>query len=217
KERAKEVLHAMGVHAKSLRDEMKNDMKQRYKFEWEVYIGFHALPSMTHLHLHVISCDFHNETLKTKKHFNSFHPKHGFFLHYDDVMSWFDATPSFFKDKISSLRPSNYEHLLKLNLSCHLCPQSFRNMPLLKAHLEAHFKAKFNAALKAYEREKKLAQASKPSSKASSSTSSSKKRKHDGKPSSVASASSGTSGRSKEDRSSDGSEKRRKTYSDGRK
>lgn len=47
KERAKEVLDAMGVHAKSLRDEMKNDMKQRYKFEWEVYIGFHALPSMT--------------------------------------------------------------------------------------------------------------------------------------------------------------------------
>ncbi len=194
----------------------------------------------SHLHLHVISCDFHNETLKTKKHFNSFHPKHGFFLHYDDVMSWFDATPSFFKDvrfiihillspthkqltspshpqKISSLRPSNYEHLLKLNLSCHLCPQSFRNMPLLKAHLEAHFKAKFNAALKAYEREKKLAQASKPSSKASSSTSSSKKRKHDGKPNSVASVSSGTSGRSKEDRSSEGSEKRRMTGSDGRK
>jgi len=29
--------------------------------------------------------------MKTKKHYNSFHPKHGFFLHVDQVLSWFEA------------------------------------------------------------------------------------------------------------------------------
>lgn len=36
-------------------------------------IGFHAQPSMRHLHMHVISTDFDSPTLKTKRHWNSFH------------------------------------------------------------------------------------------------------------------------------------------------
>jgi aprataxin len=35
--------------------------------------------------------------MKNKKHYNSFHPKHGFFLHLDEVMSWFDAEPSYYE------------------------------------------------------------------------------------------------------------------------
>jgi aprataxin len=35
--------------------------------------------------------------MKTKKHYNSFHPKHGFFLHLDDVLSWLDAEPSYYQ------------------------------------------------------------------------------------------------------------------------
>lgn len=35
-------------------------------------IGYHALPSMQQLHLHVISNDFDSPCLKTKKHWNSF-------------------------------------------------------------------------------------------------------------------------------------------------
>lgn len=35
-------------------------------------LGYHAEPSMTRLHLHVISDDMNSECLKTKKHWNSF-------------------------------------------------------------------------------------------------------------------------------------------------
>ena len=34
--------------------------------------------------------------MKHKKHYNTFNPKLGFFLHYKDVMEWFDATPSYY-------------------------------------------------------------------------------------------------------------------------
>jgi aprataxin len=35
-------------------------------------IGFHAVPSMSQLHLHLISTDFLGSGLKNKKHYNSF-------------------------------------------------------------------------------------------------------------------------------------------------
>ena len=36
--------------------------------------------------------------MKSKKHLNSFHPKLGFFLHLDEVLSWFgpDIEPTWF-------------------------------------------------------------------------------------------------------------------------
>lgn len=39
-------------------------------------IGFHAKPSMDHLHLHVVSTDFVSTFMKTKKHWNSFNTEH---------------------------------------------------------------------------------------------------------------------------------------------
>jgi hypothetical protein len=50
-----------------------------------------------HLHLHVLSNDLRSEKLKHKKHYNSFHPNLGFFLHLHDVLSWFDEEPSYFQ------------------------------------------------------------------------------------------------------------------------
>lgn len=46
------------------------DMNERQRHEFR--IGFHAEPSMLHLHMHVISTDFHSPTLKTQRHYNSF-------------------------------------------------------------------------------------------------------------------------------------------------
>jgi aprataxin len=34
--------------------------------------------------------------MKIKKHYNSFHPKLGFFIDVDEVLSWFDGEPSYF-------------------------------------------------------------------------------------------------------------------------
>jgi len=42
-------------------------------------MGYHAMPSMQRLHLHVISTDFNSPYLKTKYHWNSFTTS--FFLH----------------------------------------------------------------------------------------------------------------------------------------
>ena len=44
-----------------------------------------------HLHLHVVSADLCATALKKKKHYNSFHPALGFFLHLDQVIAWLDA------------------------------------------------------------------------------------------------------------------------------
>lgn len=40
--------------------------------------------------------DLISDSMKNKRHYNSFHPKRGFFLHLDDVLSWFEAEPSFY-------------------------------------------------------------------------------------------------------------------------
>ena len=52
----------------------------------------------SHLHLHVISADLCSDSMKNKKHYNSFHPTKGYFLHIDDVLSWFDEDAATFKE-----------------------------------------------------------------------------------------------------------------------
>jgi aprataxin len=54
-------------------------------------LGFHSVPSMAQLHLHVISTDFDSPCLKTKRHWNSF--TSGFFLQLDDVMAALQVIP----------------------------------------------------------------------------------------------------------------------------
>jgi hypothetical protein len=48
--------------------------------------------------MHVMSGDLVSEKLKHKKHYNSFHPKLGFFLHIDEILSWFDAEPTYYQN-----------------------------------------------------------------------------------------------------------------------
>ncbi|CAG8650619.1 1174_t:CDS:10 [Dentiscutata erythropus] len=95
-------------------------------------MGFHVLPSLRQLHMHVISQDFISETLSSKKHWNSF-------------------TTSFFKDieEIEMLLKEKGQikvclgkyllSLLKSPLNCHLCnTKEIKNIPTLKKHLEEH-------------------------------------------------------------------------------
>lgn len=35
-------------------------------------MGYHSEPSMLHLHMHIISDDFCSDSLKNKKHYNSY-------------------------------------------------------------------------------------------------------------------------------------------------
>jgi len=135
KDKAKKVILDLREDAAALKQDIETEMMQRYGFKWGIWTGFHAAPSMKHLHLHVLSADLCSEKMKIKKHYNSFHPKLGFFLDIDEVLSWFDADPGFFSS-MAKLKASEYEPILKEDLSCFRCHSHQKNMPTLKAHLQ---------------------------------------------------------------------------------
>ncbi|KZS99263.1 hypothetical protein SISNIDRAFT_448138 [Sistotremastrum niveocremeum HHB9708] len=138
KDKAKQCIRDLQSNALELRDKIEEEMMEKYGFKWDVWMGFHAVPSLEHLHLHVISSDLCAPALKNKKHYNSFHSKLGFFLHLNDVLEWFDATESHFKT-MAKLEKSKYEPLLKDDLVCHRCYERQKNIPTLKTHLQSHF------------------------------------------------------------------------------
>lgn len=46
KEQAREVLRGLGEDAKQLRDQIEQEMLNRYKFKWDIWTGFHAVQSL---------------------------------------------------------------------------------------------------------------------------------------------------------------------------
>ncbi|KAG6027624.1 hypothetical protein E4U40_001451 [Claviceps sp. LM458 group G5] len=96
-------------------------------WEAEVISGVHAVPSMSHLHIHVLSRDMHSESMKHRKHYNSFNTP---FL--VDVMDW------------GARRGGGPETGLGTELSselrCWRCGKGFGNgFKKLKEHLEEEF------------------------------------------------------------------------------
>ncbi|XP_054897203.1 aprataxin isoform X2 [Poeciliopsis prolifica] len=92
--------------------------------------GYHAIPSMSHIHLHVISQDFDSPCLKNKKHWNSFTTE--YFIDSDDVIQMLETS-----GKVTVKEGSS--ELLKLPLRCHVCHKEFPTIPSLKEHLKSHF------------------------------------------------------------------------------
>ncbi|XP_021573027.1 aprataxin isoform X2 [Carlito syrichta] len=93
-------------------------------------LGYHAIPSMSHVHLHVISQDFDSPCLKNKKHWNSFNTE--YFLESQAVIKMVQETGRV------TVRDGASE-LLKLPLHCHECPQLLVSIPQLKEHLRTHW------------------------------------------------------------------------------
>ncbi|EAU88593.2 hypothetical protein CC1G_04299 [Coprinopsis cinerea okayama7 len=135
KQKAKKLIEELKSEADSVKRQIEEEMVERYGFKWGVWVGFHAVPSMEHLHLHVLSADLVSEKMKKKKHYNSFHPSLGFFLHIDDVLEWFESTPEYF-EQVTELNPKKYESLLKDSLACFTCGSAMKNIPTLKVHLQ---------------------------------------------------------------------------------
>ncbi|KAJ7774766.1 hypothetical protein B0H16DRAFT_1508264 [Mycena metata] len=156
KARAKQLLTALNEDAKTLRKEIEEEMLDRFGFTWGVWTGFHGAPSMEHLHLHVLSDDLCTERMNKKKHYNSFHPKLGFFLDIDEVLSWFDAEDSYFSSMANMDPRKHYEPMLKEDLSCWRCNTSMKNIPTLKAHLQEEFDALAKREKAKIERRRKL-------------------------------------------------------------
>ncbi|THH13438.1 hypothetical protein EW146_g6780 [Bondarzewia mesenterica] len=136
--KARETLLGLNSESLRLRAKIEEEMQVRFGFKWDVWIGFHAVPSMEHIHLHVISADLCGKAMRTKKHYNSFSPKSGFFIPLADVLSLFDAAPSYY-DTMSEFKKSQYEPKLKEDFVCFHCDLPQRNFPILKAHLLSEF------------------------------------------------------------------------------
>ncbi|XP_026876247.2 aprataxin isoform X1 [Electrophorus electricus] len=92
-------------------------------------LGYHAIPSMSHVHLHVISQDFDSPCLKNKKHWNSFTTD--YFIESQDVIAMLE------RDGKVSVKDGTSE-LLKLPLHCHVCRKEQATIPKLKDHLKTH-------------------------------------------------------------------------------
>ncbi|XP_055013812.1 aprataxin isoform X2 [Boleophthalmus pectinirostris] len=93
-------------------------------------MGYHAIPSMSHVHLHVISQDFDSPCLKNKKHWNSFTTE--YFIESKDVLHMLESNGRV------SVKEGTSE-LLKLPLRCHICHRELSTIPALKEHLKTHF------------------------------------------------------------------------------
>ena len=96
----------------------------------EFRYGYHAVPSMNQLHMHIISQDFDSSFLKTKKHWNSF--TSDFFIDSRRIVDMLQTQGKIELDR------TKYEHLLKSDLHCHKCSCVLKTMPALKLHIKTH-------------------------------------------------------------------------------
>ncbi|XP_020267420.1 transcription factor bHLH140 isoform X2 [Asparagus officinalis] len=87
-------------------------------------LGYHSVPSMRQLHLHVISQDFDSPHLKNKKHWNSF-----------NTLFFRDSTDVIEEVEKSGEVTLNDENLLSVELRCHRCRSAHPNIPRLKFHI----------------------------------------------------------------------------------
>ena len=92
-------------------------------------MGFHAVPSMRQLHLHVISTDLDSSCLKSKKHWNSFATR--FLLRPAAVAAQLES-PS---GKASTRGHAAEEASLKNAMRCPLTGATIKDMPALKVHV----------------------------------------------------------------------------------
>ncbi|KAL2797649.1 HIT-like domain-containing protein [Aspergillus keveii] len=94
----------------------------------EIMCGIHAHPSMTHLHVHIISVDRYSDRLKHRKHYNSFSTP--FFVDIDDFPLAVD----------DPRRDPDRQGYLRRNFICWRCGRDFGNQfTHLKKHLEEEF------------------------------------------------------------------------------
>jgi aprataxin len=98
----------------------------------DIKAGFHAIPSMSHLHCHIISQDFDSPRLKTKHHYLSFTTD--FWIPLQLVIDSVEEHGTF----KHSLTKKDFEEMVKVPLVCHKCRKVQKNMPSLKQHLAKH-------------------------------------------------------------------------------
>ncbi|KAJ2943736.1 hypothetical protein O0L34_g16863 [Tuta absoluta] len=106
------------------------ELKEEHK-ELKLKAGFHAVPSMQRLHMHIISTDMVSPCLKTKQHWNTFTTK--FFIPYEDSLKELRENGS-----IKKMSTEEHKSLMSTPLKCNQCSYVPKNMPNLKEHLLSH-------------------------------------------------------------------------------
>ena len=119
-----------------LLEHMLDKAKDRVDKEFpgvEFRFGYHAVPSMSQLHLHSISQDFDSPCLKHKKHWNSFNTE--YFIPAEQVIE--DLKEN---GEVNLPRDEEGRALLKKDLKCHKCDYVPKHLPDLKGHIKKrHF------------------------------------------------------------------------------
>jgi aprataxin len=90
-------------------------------------LGFHAVPSMSQLHLHLISSDLRSDCLKNKKHWNSFTTS--FFVRPQLWIAQLESEGRVVVDDVAE------EAKLKAEMRCPFSGASLKNMPAVKQHV----------------------------------------------------------------------------------
>jgi len=94
-----------------------------------IRFGFHAIPSMNLLHLHVISDDMDSDNVKNKKHYLSF--QSDYFVPGRAMLRILKE-----EQRAFTVNTAYYKALLKQSLKCHKCGHGIRTIPALKKHLK---------------------------------------------------------------------------------
>jgi aprataxin len=109
-------------------DPPPDELPKGRDWEAEIMVGVHAVPSMSNLHIHVISVDRHSEKLKHRKHYNSFST--GFFVPLEDFPMEADDVR----------RCPGREGYLREDFRCWRCGRGFGGeFAKLKRHLDEEF------------------------------------------------------------------------------
>ncbi|KAI9745672.1 MAG: aprataxin-like protein [Claussenomyces sp. TS43310] len=104
------------------------DLPAGRDWEAEVVAGVHAHPSMSHLHVHVMSIDHYSDHLKHRKHYNSFSTP--FFVGLEDLPLAED----------DARRHPGREGYLNWDFKCWRCGKNFgRKFVRVKEHLAEEF------------------------------------------------------------------------------
>lgn len=116
------------VNSKCIQSKL-DEIEAALSFRPRIKCGFHGIPSLDLLHLHIISDDLVSEKLKSKRHYNSFTTD--CFITIENLMKWLENGFNA-KDKISI---SDLEVQEKQDICCHKCRMKIKGMPSLKDHL----------------------------------------------------------------------------------
>ena len=111
-------------------DDPPKELPTGRDWEAEIMVGIHAHPSMSHMHVHVMSRDRHSVALKHRKHYNSFSTR--FFVPLDDFP---------LSEEDERRYPDETKYLAE-EMKCWRCDKNYGNkFKALKEHLDEEFEA----------------------------------------------------------------------------